>query len=493
MLVAAVGGRSSVTDLVISAGNQRMELASRPAMWAREYVLRTAMFDFALAALCSTAAIEIRFGGRVGLEYALVCVALPLLWVATLLLFGAYSVRSIGTGSDEFRKVLNAGFSLTAGLAILSYAVNIELSREYLLLAMPTLTAADLCARLVRRKRLHRRRARGQCMSTVLAVGPEPAVADLVRELRRGTYHGLAVAAACLGGGTTSKEVAGIPVFGGLTVDEVVSAVRRSGADTVAVLSSSELDAVTLRQIAWGLEKTGTGLYVAPALLDVAGPRTTIRPTAGLTLLHVDHPELSGPRQVIKGVFDRVMAAVALTVLSPVFLALAVAIRSSDHGPALFAQTRVGKNGRPFTMYKFRTMVVDAEQRLAELRDRNESDGLLFKMRHDPRITPIGAQLRKYSLDELPQLINVFRGEMSLVGPRPPLPSEVALYSNNVRRRLAVKPGMTGMWQVYGRSNLSWEDSVRLDLRYVENWSFALDLQILWKTAAAMLQTESAW
>ena len=157
----------------------------------------------------------------------------------------------------------------------------------------------------------------------------------------------------------------------------------------------------------------------------MAGPRTTIRPTAGLTLLHVDHPELSGPRQVIKGLFDRVMAGIALVMLSPVFLALAVAIRASDNGPALFAQTRVGKNGRPFTIYKFRTMVVDAEQRLAELRERNESDGLLFKMRHDPRITAVGARLRKWSLDELPQLINVFRGEMSLVGPRPPLPSEV--------------------------------------------------------------------
>ena len=164
---------------------------------------------------------------------------------------------------------------------------------------------------------------------------------------------------------------------------------------------------VTLRQIAWGLEKTGTGLYVAPALLDVAGPRTTIRPTAGLTLLHVDHPELSGPRQAIKGLFDRAMAGIALVMLSPVFLALAVAIRASDNGPALFAQTRVGKNGRPFKMYKFRTMVVDAEQRLAELRARNESDGLLFKMRHDPRITAVGVRLRKWSLDELPQLINV--------------------------------------------------------------------------------------
>jgi exopolysaccharide biosynthesis polyprenyl glycosylphosphotransferase len=483
-----------VSNLLISAGDQRMGLvAPRSAAWEKEYLRRTAISDFAIAAVCSTVAIQIRFGGSLGIHYAMLCVALPLLWVATLLLFGAYSARSIGTGSDEFRKVLNAGFSLTAGLAILSYAVNVELSREYLLLAMPTITGADLCARLARRKRLHRRRAIGQCMSTVLAVGPEPAVADLVTELRRGTYHGLTVVAACLGGETNSKMVAGIPVFGGLAVDDVVSAVRRSGADTVAVLSSSELDGVTLRQIAWGLEKTGTGLYVAPALLDVAGPRTTIRPTAGLTLLHVDHPELSGPRQVIKGLFDRAMAGIALVMLSPVFLALAVAIKATDSGPALFAQTRVGKNGRPFKMYKFRTMVVDAEQRLAELRARNEFDGVLFKMRHDPRITAVGARLRKWSLDELPQLINVVRGEMSLVGPRPALPSETALYANHVRRRLAVKPGMTGMWQVNGRSDLSWEESVRLDLRYVENWSFALDLHILWKTISVMLAGSGAY
>jgi exopolysaccharide biosynthesis polyprenyl glycosylphosphotransferase len=479
--------------LLISAGDQRMGLAPRSATWEKEYLRRTAISDFVIAAVCSTVAVQIRFGGGLGLRYAVLCIALPLLWVSTLLLFGAYGVRSIGTGSDEFRKVLNGGFSLTAALAILSYAVNVELSREYLLLTMPTVTGADLCVRLAQRKRLHRRRAMGQCMSTVLAVGPESAVADLVTELRRGTYHGLAVVAACLAGETTSKVVEGIPVFGGLAIDDVISAVHRSGADTVAVLSSSELDAVTLRQIAWGLEKTGTGLYVAPALLDVAGPRTTIRSTAGLTLLHVDHPELSGPRKVIKGLFDRVVAGIALVMLFPVFLALAVSIKVSDKGPALFSQTRVGKNGRLFKIYKFRTMVVDAEQRLAELRARNESDGLLFKMRHDPRVTSIGAQLRKWSLDELPQLINVFRGEMSLVGPRPPLPSEVELYSNDVRRRLAVKPGMTGMWQVYGRSNLTWEDSVRLDLRYVENWSFALDLHILWKTASAMLQTEDAW
>ena len=462
-------------------------------MWARDYLRRTVSADFAIAAICSTAAIEIRFDGRLGLEYATLCIALPVLWVTTLLLFGAYSAKSIGTGSDEFRKVLNAGFSLTAAIAILSYAVNIELSREYLLLAMPTLTGADLWARFAHRKRLHRRRARGQCMSSVLAVGPELAVADLVTELRRGTYHGLVVVAACVAGETTSNAVAGIPVLGGLAVDDVVGAVRRSGADTVAVLSSSELNSVTLRQIAWGLEKTGTDLCVAPALLDVAGPRTTIRPIAGLTLLHVDHPQLSGPRQVLKDLFDRTAAAVALVLLSPLMVALGAAVKLSDAGPALFTQTRVGKDGRTFTIYKFRTMVVDAEKLLAELREKNDNDGAKFKMRRDPRVTAVGAQLRKWSLDELPQLFNVVLGEMSLVGPRPALPDETARYAAHVSRRLAVRPGLTGLWQVSGRSDLTWEESVRLDLRYVENWSFALDLQILWKTFSVIFRGAGAY
>jgi exopolysaccharide biosynthesis polyprenyl glycosylphosphotransferase len=287
--------------------------------------------------------------------------------------------------------------------------------------------------------------------------------------------------------------VAGVPVFGGVAVQEVAEAVRRSGADAVAVLSCPEIDGATLRQLAWDLEKTGTDLCVAPALLDVAGPRTTVRPTAGLTLLHVDHPQLSGVRQVLKGLFDRFMAGMALFLLSPVLVIVAIAIKLADNGPALFTQTRVGKDGRTFKIYKFRTMVVDAEARLAELKPVNDLDGVLFKVRRDPRITSIGARLRKYSIDEFPQFINVVKGEMSLVGPRPALPSEAARYADHVHRRLVVKPGLTGMWQVSGRSELSWDESVRLDLRYVENWSFALDLQILWKTVAVILRGSGAY
>jgi exopolysaccharide biosynthesis polyprenyl glycosylphosphotransferase len=480
-----------VSNYAITAGDRQGRTVTGSTIWTRIYLRQAAVFDFVIAVVSSTLALQVRFAGGVTLGYAVLSLVFPLLWVLALWLSGAYDVRYIGTGSDEFRKVLNAGVSLTAGLAILSYLINAELSRAYLLLTVPSVTIIDLIVRYVMRKRLHKQRAMGRYMSSVLAVGRESAVADLITELGRDSYHGLTVVATCLTGKPASHSVADVPVVGGL--DDVANAVRLCGVDTVAVLSSSEIDGIRLRQLAWELEKTGTDLCVAPALLDVAGPRTTIRPTAGLTLLHVDHPQLSGPRQVLKEIFDRVSAGIALLLLSPLFAALAVAIRLTDNGPALFTQTRVGKDGRTFKIYKFRTMVVDAEKRLAALHASNDYDGVLFKMRHDPRITAIGRRLRKWSLDELPQLINVFRGEMSLVGPRPALPDEAARYADHVRRRLVVKPGITGMWQVNGRSDLNWDETVRLDLRYVENWSFALDLQILWKTVSVIFRGSGAY
>jgi exopolysaccharide biosynthesis polyprenyl glycosylphosphotransferase len=437
------------------------------------------------------AAAQLRFGNDVTATYVALSLALPVLWIGALWLAGGYDVRFIGTGSDEFRKVLNAGVGLTATIALFSYAINIELSRAYVLIALPSTTVIDLVTRFTLRKRLHRQRAYGRCLLSVVAVGHEAAVAGLVKELGRDRYHGLTVVGACVAEPSQCDEVAGVPVYGGL--DDVTAAVRAFGADTVAVLACPEMDAIRLRSLAWELEKTSTDLCVAPALLDVAGPRTTIRPTAGLTLLHVDHPQLSGFRVIIKDLFDRCVAAVALILLSPLLAAIGVMIWLQDRGPALFTQTRVGKDGRTFRIYKFRTMVVDAEQRRAQLLASNESDGVLFKLRKDPRVTAIGAHLRRWSIDEIPQLINVFLGDMSLVGPRPALPAEAAQYAEHVRRRLVVRPGVTGLWQVSGRSDLSWEESVRLDLRYVENWSFALDLQILWKTVSVMVRGSGAY
>jgi exopolysaccharide biosynthesis polyprenyl glycosylphosphotransferase len=387
--------------------------------------------------------------------------------------------------------VLNAGIGLTAAVAIFSYAINLELSRAYVVIGLPSLTVFDMLVRFALRKRLVRQRMHGKCMHSVVAVGHELAVADLVTELGRDGYHGLNVVGACVVQPGELDELAGVPVYGGL--DDITAAVKAFGADTVAVTACPEMNGVRLRGLAWELEKTGTDLCVSPALLDVAGPRTTIRPTAGLTLLHVDHPQLTGIRLVIKDLFDRCAAAAALVMLAPVMALLVIAIRLHDGGPALFTQVRIGKDGREFLIYKFRTMVVDAEKQQAELLTINDSDGVLFKLRKDPRVTAVGAYLRRWSMDELPQLFNVFLGDMSLVGPRPAVPDEVAKYAEHVRRRLVVKPGLTGLWQVNGRSDLSWDESVRLDLRYAENWSFALDLQILWKTISALVKGAGAY
>ncbi len=457
----------------------------------RTYVRRVVIADFSAAVVAAVAAVGVRFGTTPNHRYLVLSLALPVLWVIALRIFGGYEKRFLGAGSDEFRRVLNAGLSLTGALAIISYAVNNELSRIYLLVSMQVIVVLDLIVRMLLRKRLHRLRRQGMCLSSVVAVGHEVAVNQLISELRREPHHGLQVVAACLADESGVSEVAGVPVVGDL--DDTASVVRNLNASTVAVLSCPEMDGLKLRTLAWELEKTGTDLCVAPALLDVAGPRTTVRPTAGLTLLHVDHPQLSGPRQMVKDLFDRAVAACGLVALAPLMLAIAVLIKLSDSGPALFTQTRVGKDGGTFKIYKFRTMVVDAEARLPELHVKNESDGVLFKIRNDPRITAIGGWLRKWSLDELPQLFNVVTGEMSLVGPRPALPQEAAQYADHVRRRLVVKPGLTGLWQVSGRSDLTWDESVRLDLRYVENWSFALDLQILWKTFAVIFNRSGAY
>jgi len=459
--------------------------------WSKDYLFRAASYDFCCAVLGVLIAAQIRFDSNVNGTYLALSIALPALWMCAVWLSGGYDDRFFGTGSDEFRKVLNAGVGLTAAVVLVSYAVNLKLSRGYVVIALPSVILLDLVARYSLRKRLHKLRARGQCMFSVVAVGHELAVANLVTELRRDRYHGLAVVGACVARPGECDEVVGVPVFGGL--DDITDAVKAFGADTVAVLACPEMDGVRLRGLAWELEKTGTDLCVAPSLLDVAGPRTTVRPTAGLTLLHVDHPQLGGLPLVLKALFDRSAAAVALVILAPLLVICGVAIRLQDRGPALFTQSRVGKDGRVFRIYKFRTMVVDAEQRKRQLMASNDLDGVLFKMHSDPRVTAVGAHLRRWSLDELPQLINVLFGQMSLVGPRPPLPSEAARYADHVHRRLVVKPGLTGLWQVNGRSDLSWEESVRLDLRYVENWSFALDLQILWKTISVLLRGSGAY
>lgn len=247
-----------------------------------------------------------------------------------------------------------------------------------------------------------------------------------------------------------------------------------------------------MRRIAWGLEGSGVDLVVAPSVADVAGPRVSVRPVSGMPLLHVDQPEFTGARRVAKSVLDRVTAALLLIVLGPGLLVAAAAIRCTSRGPALFRQTRIGRDGAEFTVFKFRTMYSGAEAGRVGLTGRNETDGLLFKIQDDPRITRLGRLLRRTSVDELPQLLNVLRGDMALVGPRP-LPVKDTDFTGDVRRRLLVRPGITGLWQVNGRSRLSWEDTIQLDLYYVENWSISLDLAILLRTVAAVVRGAGAY
>ncbi|MGY1809665.1 sugar transferase [Blastococcus sp. SYSU D00669] len=461
--------------------------------WVRAYSAALVVFE-ALAAAVAGAAVVLTRPGGIDVSSTLFwsAVALVVAWPALLAVSGAHSERVFGTGSDEYRRVGRAGFLLLAITGFVSYAMVLELSRAFVVIAMPTLVVVTALGRYAARGYLRHLRSLGRCTKKVVVVGRGGAVLEMVARLEREHYAGLEVVAACVtpADRVTVAEGAGVPVGG---LDDVVAFAGRFGADTIAVTSASETAAQYLRQLSWQLEGTGIELLVAPGLIEVAGPRLHIRPFEGLPLLSVEQPCFEGWRRVVKGGVDRSAAALALLLLAPVMIGIALAVRLTSAGPVLYRQERIGVNGQSFTMLKFRSMVADADRRLEELRGDNISDGLLFKMRADPRVTPVGRWLRRLSLDELPQLFNILGGSMSLVGPRPPLPAEVANYDSQVSRRLLVKPGLTGLWQISGRSDLSWEESVRLDLRYVENWSLALDLLILWKTGRAVLSRSGAY
>ncbi|GAB3404064.1 sugar transferase [Flindersiella endophytica] len=475
----------------------------------RWYAAVVAVIDLVLIGVAGITALYLRFGlpadsaiagqwrgaNFAGVPYTVVTLLLALLWVGVLAHRGGYAVRTFGAGTDEYKLIISASF-LAAGLVfILCYLGKIELSRGYLALAFPFGAALIVCWRYIARKWLHWQRRKGRLTHRVLLVGMPAGVAELHEVMRREPQMGMVVVGCCLprlskDPGDEVKDQ-GLPILGHL--DDVRPAVEKSGADTVVVSALPGRSSRLLRRLSWSLEGMGIDLAVVPSLTDVAGPRIHVRPVAGLPLLHVEEPEFSGARRIVKSVFDWVLALLFTISALPLVAAIALAIKLDDGGPVFLRQTRVGVHGMEFQCWKFRSMVVDADRMLDQLRDQNEHDGLLFKMRDDPRITRVGKVIRKLSLDELPQLFNVLRGEMSLVGPRPPLPSEVELYAEDVRRRLLVKPGITGLWQVSGRSNLSWDDSVRLDLFYVENWSLSSDLIILGKTLRAVLSRDGAY
>jgi exopolysaccharide biosynthesis polyprenyl glycosylphosphotransferase len=417
-----------------------------------------------------------------------------LFMLAGLLLCRAWDARVLGQGAEEYSRLIRAVVTSAVALGLLGLGFQALAARPWVFGLMPLGGLLALCGRLVLRWRLHGLRAAGRCALPVLAVGTPESVADLILRTHRDHRRGWYVAGVCTPSGSAedgSYDVLGVPVLGDLeSVPEVAGAGQYR---VVAVCPTPGLTPKRLHRLAWGLEEVASELVVDPGLMEVAGPRLHVEPVDGLPLLRLTRPSFSGVHWLTKHLVDRFGAALMLLLFAPLMLLIAVAIKCDDGGPVLFRQTRVGRHGRSFVMLKFRSMVVDAESRQRELVEANEGAGPLFKLRRDPRITRVGTILRRYSLDELPQLFNVLGGRMSLVGPRPPLPREVAQFGQDAQRRLLVRPGLTGLWQISGRSDLSWEEAVRLDLRYVENWCLALDAQILCKTVGAVLNSRGAY
>lgn len=457
--------------------------------WLPRYVAILIALDALALVMGGTFGRLVRFdtlGGSIhGVAYLDVLVAAVPAWVLAMATARSYEGRFLGVGSEEYRRVGNAAARFTALLAVVVFLFDWRVARGLVVVALPASMALALYFRYLARQILHRVREHGAASNRVLVIGDGASRDALVTRLRATPYSGLRVVGVC--------QPVARDAEGRVSVAHIGRMVRSLRADTLAVAHSPSVDPALLRQIAWSLEGTGVDLLVAPALTDVAGPRVNIRPISGLPLLQVTEPEFTGVRRLAKNAFDVLVAGFGLLVISPLLVSIALAIRLTSRGPAFFRQVRIGRDGKEFTMYKFRSMRVDAEALLEELRIQNDhEDHVLFKMRNDPRITRVGKYLRRFSLDELPQLFNVVLGQMSLVGPRPPLPSEVARYAHHVHRRLLVKPGLTGLWQVSGRADLDWDETVRLDLYYVENWSVALDAEIIWKTIWAVLRGSGA-
>jgi exopolysaccharide biosynthesis polyprenyl glycosylphosphotransferase len=473
--------------------------------WTRRYARRLAVSDAAVIVLSVAIAQLVRFGADPAMfpsdgvmySYTAVSAVLILAWFSALILFRGHEPRVLGTGAEEYRRVARASAALFGTVAVASYLLKLEVARGYLAVALPLGLMSLLLTRRLWRRWLIKQRSEGRFVSTVVVVGSHSAAAAMAKEFERVPSAGYRVAGVCVPGWGTGKgnsvNVDGhpVPVLGDETA--IIDALETTSANVVAVSNTEYLGSGGMRALAWQLEEVEADLVVAPGVIDVAGPRLQIHPVAGLPLLHVDKPQYRDAAKSRKLALDLIGAAIWLLLLSPLFLVVAVLIKLDSRGPVFYRAERIGLNGKPFTMLKFRTMVVDAEQRRIALLSRNEGAGPLFKMRDDPRVTEAGRWLRRLSIDEAPQLINVLLGDMSLVGPRPPLPSEVASYSGEVYRRLLVRPGITGLWQVSGRSDLSWEDSIRLDLYYVENWSLIQDLMIMWRTMGTVLRGRGAY
>jgi exopolysaccharide biosynthesis polyprenyl glycosylphosphotransferase len=498
-------GTLSLTEEAVALTEAPMSATRRNGgpRWQRRYVKVLVVSDIIVVALALVGAQTVRLGRPItatdpaSIYFSILSVLIAGIWLSLLAAYRTRSPRIVGAGVEEYRRVVSATLATIGVVAVALMIFRPEFARGYLAVAFPLGLAGLVVGRNVCRLFLSRQRKRGRCVVTVLAVGDARAVRSLVQSLSRGWGYGYSVVGVCLtgrssGGTFEIPGVGALPVFG--DENNVHDAILKTNSDTVALTTTDHLGPEGVRELSWDLHKLGVDLVVTPGVVDVAGPRLTMRPVAGLPLIHVEKPQYSGTKKIQKLAFDYFMAVFALVMALPVMIAAAIAIKLTSKGPVFYKSERIGLDGEPFQMIKFRTMVDGADQQVVNMMDVNESvGGVLFKMKEDPRITHVGSLLRKYSIDELPQFFNVLRRDMSVVGPRPPLRREVDTYNDQVRRRLLVLPGITGLWQVSGRSDLSWEDSVRLDLSYVENWSITNDVLIAVKTVRTIATGSGAY
>ena len=491
-----------VSPFPAAGGGLANGAVGRPAAdWEQRY-RRTVITTDTVATAVVVAAIGNFFGARDAAnwheKWGILAFGTELLVLGALAVSRSWAPGVLGQGAEEFRRLGRSLFMATVVLALGGIALTSRNIKLWIFVAIPAIALVTMTARYVLRLWLHRQRKDGRCLIPVLAAGSPATVRDLITRTRRFPHLGWRVDAVCTtdglgtdGQGGVGDQLDGVPVVGRLS--DVAGHVHRDGYRVVAVTPDPHWSPERLRRLAWNLEGSDTEMVVAPVLMEVAGPRLHIDAVLGIPLLRVSMPTFTGGRRAIKGIVDRTGAAILLVLFAPLMVFVGLLVLVDSRGGAFYRQRRVGKDGREFTILKFRTMVAGADRARAALADRNEGAGLLFKLRRDPRVTRVGAVLRRYSIDELPQLFNVLTGSMSLVGPRPPLPEESAAYGPDIRRRLLVKPGLTGLWQISGRSDLSWDETVRLDLRYVEDWSLALDTVILWKTLRAVFYGQGAY
>jgi exopolysaccharide biosynthesis polyprenyl glycosylphosphotransferase len=476
------------------------------ARWQQRYGTWLAASDVIVVGGVVAVAHILRFGnvtraslwaGRESVAYSAVSVLIVLAWALVLAIYHTRAQQVIGAGPEEFRRVWTATLWVFGVIAVISTLFKLDIARGYLAIAFPLGLFALSVNRRLARVYVAAQRRRGRFMTAVLAVGEPISATVLAQSLTRRPSDGYTVVGICSPGVPRLENIV-VPGLGSVRVfpyeNDIRHAIAASQADTVALTSAAELGPEGIRDLSWQLEKLGVDLVVSPGIVDVAGPRLTVRPVADLPLIHVDKPQYQGAKRFQKRAFDVCFSLLALLAASPVMIVAAVAVKVTSRGPVFYRAERIGQDSVPFRMIKFRTMVVDADRQLTEVAELNDSvGGVLFKIRSDPRVTRAGRLLRRYSIDELPQFINVLRGDMSVVGPRPPLRREVETYDHRVRRRLLVRPGITGLWQVSGRSDLSWEDSARLDLSYVENWSMLSDLAIAARTVTVICGGSGAY